>query len=192
MPKNIHTPRDELICGKIDVALEIAIKHQDIKLLDALVAIRSDAERMEAKLVSRKDEVAALQQKPAVLEGERAVALADLNYFEKFMATVPPDGYVMKDFFRPPSLETIKAALQSSAVEALAEVRKHLREIRNKTGRQVILFHCNEIEEILDSIEVVGDEEFVGVAMSSVWQKRYIEVFKAIKDAGFLVLRGKG
>lgn len=40
--------------------------------------------------------------------------------------------------------------------DALAEVRKHLREIRNKTGRQVILFHCNEIEEILDSIEVVG------------------------------------
>lgn len=56
MPKNIHTPRDELICGKLDMAMECAVKHQDIKLIDILMAIRTDAERMEAKLVSRKDE----------------------------------------------------------------------------------------------------------------------------------------
>lgn len=57
MPKTIYSPRDELICGKIDMAMERAVHHQDIKLIDILMAIRSDAERMEAKLVSRKDEV---------------------------------------------------------------------------------------------------------------------------------------
>lgn len=44
-------------------------------------------------------------------EGERAMALAELKYFEQFMKTVPPDGYVMSDWFKQSSLDTIKAAL---------------------------------------------------------------------------------
>ncbi len=56
MPKNIHTPREDLICGKIDKAREIAVWYQDAGLCDILDAIRHDAQRMEAKLVSRRDE----------------------------------------------------------------------------------------------------------------------------------------
>ena len=62
MPKTINTPRDELICGKIDEALAIARKWLDIKLIHILEDIRCDAERMEQKLISRKEEVLALKE----------------------------------------------------------------------------------------------------------------------------------
>lgn len=60
MPKTIHTPRDELICGKIDAAL---VHARDVKFIDLLEDIRNDAARMEAALVRRKDEVEALEEK---------------------------------------------------------------------------------------------------------------------------------
>ena len=56
MPKNIHTPRDELVCGKLDV-LEVRLRelgHEDLLYLTA--DIRRDCEHMEAKLIRRKDE----------------------------------------------------------------------------------------------------------------------------------------
>ncbi len=70
MPKNINTPRDELICGKLDAAWLMAKSHGDAKLCNLLSDIQHDAERMESKLLIRKDEVFALQsaldtQKPA-------------------------------------------------------------------------------------------------------------------------------
>lgn len=59
MPKTIHTPRDELICGKVDRALELLHeiecgKPAITELAFILYAIQHDAERMEAKLISRK------------------------------------------------------------------------------------------------------------------------------------------
>jgi hypothetical protein len=68
MPKTIHTPRDELICGKIDKALEHLRDIEEgengiVELAFCLHAIRHDAERMEAALIRRKDEVAALQNR---------------------------------------------------------------------------------------------------------------------------------
>ena len=54
--KTIHTPRDELVCGKLDV-LEDRLK--ELGLVDLLYLtgdIRHDCERMEAKLASRKAE----------------------------------------------------------------------------------------------------------------------------------------
>lgn len=67
MPKTIHTPRDELICGKLDRALELlqGIERGDKGIVDlafTLHAIRHDAERMEAKLASRKEEVSSLRE----------------------------------------------------------------------------------------------------------------------------------
>jgi hypothetical protein len=67
MPKSIHTPRDELICGKIDAAEEIVklatgSVPDAVRLLHLLASIRHDAERMEAKLASRKKEVVELEE----------------------------------------------------------------------------------------------------------------------------------
>ena len=62
MPKTIHTPRDELICGKIDEALAHAKPWRDVKFIYLLEEIRKDAERMEAALVRRKDEVSRLEK----------------------------------------------------------------------------------------------------------------------------------
>ena len=56
MPKTIYTPRNELICGKIDAANEIAIKLRSVELVELISAIRFDAERMEQKLIQRKNQ----------------------------------------------------------------------------------------------------------------------------------------
>ena len=56
MPKNIYTPRDELICGKLDMAEDIARSLKSVELIELLADIRHDAERMEQKLIQRKAE----------------------------------------------------------------------------------------------------------------------------------------
>ena len=56
MPKTIHSKREDLICGKIDLAQEIAVKLKNIELLELLDSIRYDAIRMEQKLIIRKQE----------------------------------------------------------------------------------------------------------------------------------------
>lgn len=54
--KNIHTPRDELVCGKLDL-LEEKIKELGfVDLLYITSDVRNDCERMEAKLFLRKQE----------------------------------------------------------------------------------------------------------------------------------------
>lgn len=62
MPKTIYTPREELVCGKLDVLEDMARKLQSVEMLDLLRDVRHDCERMEAKLVSRKDEVERLRK----------------------------------------------------------------------------------------------------------------------------------
>lgn len=61
MSKTIWTPREQLVCGKLDLAEEIACKLESIELLDLLKSIRYDCERMEQKLISRKEEVLQLK-----------------------------------------------------------------------------------------------------------------------------------
>lgn len=62
MPKNIWTPREELICGKLD-ALADAIRAGDLLLaLDYVEECRQDATRMEQKLIERKQEVEELRK----------------------------------------------------------------------------------------------------------------------------------
>jgi len=54
MPKIIHTPRDELVCGKLDLLED---KLRELGLVECLYLtsdIRHDCERMEAKLIERK------------------------------------------------------------------------------------------------------------------------------------------
>ena len=51
MPKNIYSKREDLICGKIDIAQEIAIKLQSVELMELLDYIRLDAQKMENKLI---------------------------------------------------------------------------------------------------------------------------------------------
>lgn len=67
--KNQNTPRDELVCGKIDRAIDAVIslqhhtnKNDLVMIIDLLNAIRHDCQRMELKLVLRKDEVAELKR----------------------------------------------------------------------------------------------------------------------------------
>ena len=71
MPKNIFTPRDELVCGKIDRAETIAVSLENIELIDLLHDIRFDCERMEQKLISRKEEA----KEQAVIDEKKRVAL---------------------------------------------------------------------------------------------------------------------
>ena len=73
MPKTINTPRDELICGKLDRAIVLltGIEKGEKGIVDlayCLHDIRRDADRMEAALIRRKDEVAALSKELAHLK----------------------------------------------------------------------------------------------------------------------------
>jgi hypothetical protein len=65
MPKNIHTPRDEMVCGKLDMLEDRLRELGEVELLYLVSDIRNDCERMEAKLVSRKHEVESLNKKTA-------------------------------------------------------------------------------------------------------------------------------
>ena len=56
MPKNIHTPREDLICGKLDLLTEAIIDGRKVDAIDLVNDIRNDAQRMEAKLIIRKQE----------------------------------------------------------------------------------------------------------------------------------------
>ena len=71
MPKNIFTPRDELVCGKIDKSEQIAKSLGSLDLIDLLHDIRFDCERMEQKLISRKEEA----KEQASIEEKKRVAL---------------------------------------------------------------------------------------------------------------------
>ncbi len=60
MSKNIFTKRDDLICGKLDALADLIISGIDgntaIDAIDLVNDIRHDAQRMERKLISRKQE----------------------------------------------------------------------------------------------------------------------------------------
>ncbi len=64
MSKNIHTPREELVCGKLDKLkanmIQIAnlgsVGQIGIDMLYMIDDVRHDCERMEAKLIARKQE----------------------------------------------------------------------------------------------------------------------------------------
>ncbi len=60
MPKTINTPREELICGKLDFLLKAVIAGEKFTAIDLINSIRTDAERMERKLIMRKQEARAL------------------------------------------------------------------------------------------------------------------------------------
>jgi len=74
MPKNINTPREELVCGKLDRLMELVVEIQRKHFMkpdnDSSITtnmaylirdIRHDCERMEQKLISRKEEVRQLK-----------------------------------------------------------------------------------------------------------------------------------
>ncbi|MCK9616086.1 MAG: hypothetical protein M0R48_11460 [Candidatus Omnitrophica bacterium] len=71
MPKNIFTPRDELVCGKLDKAEQIAKSLGSLDLIDLLHDIRFYCERMEQKLISRKKEA----EEQAAIDEKKRVAL---------------------------------------------------------------------------------------------------------------------
>ncbi len=70
MPKNIHTPRDELICGKLDRMMDIARDYNSCDMAELIHLIRHDAERMEQKLISRKQEA---ETRPTVTPSDTAM-----------------------------------------------------------------------------------------------------------------------
>ena len=61
MPKNVFSKREDLICGKIEFLIEeIKLKINDvtdkISFIEQLHEIQHDAQRMENKLIFRKQE----------------------------------------------------------------------------------------------------------------------------------------
>ena len=74
MPKNIHTPREELVCGKLDRLMDLVVEVQrknfgqpdnepsiTTNMAYLIRDIRHDCERMEQKLISRKEEARQLK-----------------------------------------------------------------------------------------------------------------------------------
>lgn len=57
MPKTVNTPREELICGKLDALIQAILDEDKFLCIDLVGYIRDDAERMEQKLILRKHEV---------------------------------------------------------------------------------------------------------------------------------------
>jgi len=61
MPKTVFTKRDELICGKIENLIEeikfrVSDVNDKISFIEQLHEIQYDAQRMENKLIFRKQE----------------------------------------------------------------------------------------------------------------------------------------
>lgn len=56
MSKDINTPREELICGKLDYLTKAVIAGEKFTAIDLINSIRADAQRMEQKLIMRKQE----------------------------------------------------------------------------------------------------------------------------------------
>ena len=61
MSKNIHTPRHELVCGKLDLLTDLIISYagdfegnDGVTMIEYISYIRHDCERMEAKLAEYK------------------------------------------------------------------------------------------------------------------------------------------
>ncbi len=59
MPKTINTPREELICGKLDLLTDLIKEDNKVDAIYLIEDIRNDAQRMEAKLIIRKQEALA-------------------------------------------------------------------------------------------------------------------------------------
>ena len=56
MAKNINTPREELICGKLDLLITAIVEGRQFDAIDLINDIRTDAQRMEQKLIMRMKE----------------------------------------------------------------------------------------------------------------------------------------
>lgn len=57
MVKTVYTPREELMCGKLDALFELVKDSGRADMAELIHQIRYDAQRMEAKLIERKEEV---------------------------------------------------------------------------------------------------------------------------------------
>jgi hypothetical protein len=55
MSKNLFTKREELVCGKLDELAEILITFDSVRGIELVNSIREDCERMENKLLNRKN-----------------------------------------------------------------------------------------------------------------------------------------
>jgi hypothetical protein len=68
MPKNAFTKREQLICGKLDELEDMLKNCRDPEVFRLITNIRTDATRMELKLISRKTEVEELRTGPTAPE----------------------------------------------------------------------------------------------------------------------------
>ena len=117
MSKNIHTPRDELVCGKLDTLEEALRLHNMPDAVWAISDIRHDCNRMEAALVSRKAELADLRAKLTASEASRKELREALEHIETLSAKLRYGGPDASD------LNDLSDALQEAtdiAHEALA------------------------------------------------------------------------
>lgn len=82
--------------------------------------------------------------------------------------------------------------MENKTKDALAEVgtvlqiMKNVSEVRTGDYADCIKSCVSSALQILDSIEVVGDKELCEIIVQKSW-----DAIEAIKDAGFLVLRGE-
>lgn len=56
MPKTVFTPRNELVCGKLDELFDAIVAGEKERACYLVEYVRHDCERMEAKLIARKSD----------------------------------------------------------------------------------------------------------------------------------------
>lgn len=56
MPKTAFTPRNELVCGKLDELFDAIVAGEKERACDLVERVRYDCQRMEAKLIARKSD----------------------------------------------------------------------------------------------------------------------------------------
>lgn len=175
MSKTIHTPCTELVCGKLDLVGE-ELQHLGqfkstqaaaIRLLDLAGDIQHDCERMEAKLIIRKDESEEAATKYAAVCQELEEAQREISDWETSMESVTGCDSIgeasnaileLKDDNKEQALEYIALSGQMQTyLEALPKVkadaiREALRSIIDKW--EVTKFHAS----------VLGDDGYIYIS----------------------------
>lgn len=131
MPKTVYTPRDELICGKLDVADTMAAKLGSAELCELLMDIRHDALRMEAKLITRKQEANEANTMTPPYTPDTFFAWAESRGFvysglqcseNLATATVAGVGYFQRTYGKTPA-EAIRKLMDGEAMRKLMEMK---------------------------------------------------------------------
>jgi hypothetical protein len=135
---------------KVKDAFGYLIEHAKLEIKPGNYLLAEEIRKAEKALTL----LETAQTQPEVTDDGKVAALSCLNYFVRFMETVPPDGYVMADFFKESSLETIRAALQSPAVQEVT-----WQELADYLSRENLAYENVYAKAICKSFKIIRGEK---------------------------------